>query len=61
MDTEAEMRVTMKRVGRVWLVGCLDGTTRQFAAREDALSCAMREWEWELMQLIGLSDEVAPC
>lgn len=52
--------VTVQNVGRVWVVGCLDGTDRPFTTECEAWSFAAREMEMRAMEAGGFFDgEVA--
>lgn len=53
------MIVTLKRMGLVWVVGCLDGTTRPFGTFPDALAFAAQEFEHALFDVVGWGAEGA--
>lgn len=58
---EVAMCVSLKKRSGVWIVGCLDGTSRVFAEFLDAASFAAAEFERAAYEAIGWGVEVAVC
>lgn len=60
-EGEVAMSVTLKRENGVWVVGCLDGTTRTFPTFLDAAMFAAAEYERLAFEVVGWGAEVATC
>lgn len=58
---EVAMCVSLKKQSGVWIVGCLDGTSRVFAEFLDASLFAAAEYERLAFEVVGWGAEVATC